>query len=300
MNAETIKKKTSTFTVKSGETIMSSCNTTDVYSESKLKCGAMCVLHDACCVASFSKESSICRLDITERCCVATNPAIGWSVMTRNQYRKLVEMETSMENEFIKNEVKTRNTGVKGYWIGGYNFNQDDDMEWLSKPNQVMPFSDMAPGDPNRPMDQLCMGMWRMDGEEEWSDWSDTDLLKIHNYYELNGGQFTGEPQHNSSASQNQHTKSPVNGDNESNHCISEESESRPSNISSDQSSDTIRDRPSQHDDITRNGRNETNASCSNTSEVELSSTLTEQSSAASNTTTDICGGNQDENMHNG
>ncbi|CAG2193358.1 Tyrosine-protein phosphatase corkscrew,Tyrosine-protein phosphatase non-receptor type 7,Receptor-type tyrosine-protein phosphatase alpha,Receptor-type tyrosine-protein phosphatase eta [Mytilus edulis] len=122
--------------------------------------------------------------------------------------------------------------------------------------------------------------------------WSDTDLLKIHNYYELNGGQSTGEPQHTTSASQNQHTKSPVNGDNESNHCISEESESRPSNISSDQSSDTIRDRPSQHDDIPRNGRNETNASCSNTSEVELSSTLTEQSSAASNTTTDICGGN--------
>ncbi|CAG2201242.1 unnamed protein product [Mytilus edulis] len=55
-----------------------------------------------------------------------------------------------------------------------------------------------------------------------------------------------------------------------------------------------------QHDDIPRNGRNETNASCSNTSEIELSSTLTEQSSAASNTTTDISGGNQDENKHNG
>ncbi|CAG2220579.1 unnamed protein product [Mytilus edulis] len=75
---------------------------------------------------------------------------------------------------------------------------------------------------------------------------------------------------------------------------------SRPSNISSEQSSDTIRDRPSQHDDIPWNGRNETNASFSNTSEIELSSTLTEQSSAASNTTTDISGGNQDKNMHNG
>ena len=139
-----------------------------------------------------------------------------------------------------------------------------------------------------------------MDGEEEWSDWSDTDLLKIHNYYELNGGQSTGETQHTTSASQNQHTKSPVNGDNEANHCISEESESRPSNISSEQSSDTIRDWPTQHDDITRNGRNENNASCSNTHEIEISSTLTEQSSAASNTTSDISGGNQDENMHNG
>ncbi|CAG2213812.1 yajO [Mytilus edulis] len=111
--------------------------------------------------------------------------------------------------------------------------------------------------------------------------------------------QSTGEPQHTISASQNQHTRA-VNGVNESNHCISEESENRPSHISSEQLSDTIRDRPSQHDDIPRNGRNETNASCSNTSEIELSSTLTDQSSAATNTTTDISGGNQDENMHNG
>ncbi|CAG2244638.1 unnamed protein product [Mytilus edulis] len=197
MNAETIKKKTSTFTVKSGETIMSSCNTTDVYSESKSKCGAMCVLHDACCVASFSKESSICRLDITERCCVATNPAIGWSVMTRNQYipatcagcisfgnsmysiiedftewekakenckclgGKLVEMETSEENEFIKNAVRTRNTGVQGYWIGGYNFNNDNDLEWISKPYQVMSYSDMNHGEPNHPLTDLCMMVWR-------------------------------------------------------------------------------------------------------------------------------------------
>ncbi|CAC5391408.1 unnamed protein product [Mytilus coruscus] len=138
----------------------------------------------------------------------------------------------------------------------------------------------------------------KMDGEEEWSDWSDTDLLKIHNYYELNGGQSTDEPHHTTSASQNQHTKSPGNGDNESNHCLSEESESGPSNISSEQSSSTIRDRPSQHDDIPGNGRNETNACRSNTSEIELSSTLTEQSSA--NTTKDISGENQDENMQIG
>ncbi|CAC5391320.1 unnamed protein product [Mytilus coruscus] len=119
-----------------------------------------------------------------------------------------------------------------------------------------------------------------IDGEEEWSDWSDTYLLKIHNYYELNGGQSTGEPHHTTSASQNQHTKCPGNGDNESNHCLSEESESGPSNISSEQSSSTIRDRPSQHDDIPGNGRNETNACRSHTSEIELSSTLTKQSSA--------------------
>ncbi|VDI44996.1 Hypothetical predicted protein [Mytilus galloprovincialis] len=201
-----MKKNTSTFRVKSGETIMLSCASTDIYTNSRAACTTMCLLHDKCCVASFSKELSICRLDITENCCVVTENATGWSVLTRNQYipatcagcisfgnsmysivedytewekakenckclgGKLVEMETSEENEFIKNEVRTRNTGVKGYWIGGYNFNQDDDMEWISKPNQVMPFSDMASGQPNRPTDQLCMGMWRQ-YDFMWADY---------------------------------------------------------------------------------------------------------------------------------
>ncbi|CAG2246059.1 unnamed protein product [Mytilus edulis] len=49
----------------------------------------------------------------------------------------LLELETSDENEFIKNDLKTLNTEVEGYWIGGYNFNHDQDMEWISKPNKV-------------------------------------------------------------------------------------------------------------------------------------------------------------------
>lgn len=34
-------------------------------------------------------------------------------------------------------------------------------MEWISKPNQVMPFSDMQPGQPNNPMDDPCMMIWK-------------------------------------------------------------------------------------------------------------------------------------------
>lgn len=50
---------------------------------------------------------------------------------------------------------------TEGYWVGGYNFNQDHDMEWISKPSQVMPFSDMGPNQPDKPMEQLCLGIWR-------------------------------------------------------------------------------------------------------------------------------------------
>lgn len=35
---------------------------------------------------------------------------------------------------------------VQGYWIGGYNFHNDNDMEWVSQPNQQMAFSDIGPG----------------------------------------------------------------------------------------------------------------------------------------------------------
>ncbi|CAC5411762.1 unnamed protein product [Mytilus coruscus] len=205
MHAEIIEKKKNILTVKRTETTLSSHYTSDVYSKSQSTCATMCLLHDKCCVASFSDESSICRLDRTENCCVATDIATGWNVMTRNQYvpmtcagcisfgnsvysiiedltewekakgnckcqgGDLLELETSEENEFIKNEVRTLNTGVDAYSIGGYNFNNDNDMEWISKPNQVRPFSDMAPGQPNDPIDQICMGMWRV-YDFRWTD----------------------------------------------------------------------------------------------------------------------------------
>ncbi|VDI50457.1 Hypothetical predicted protein, partial [Mytilus galloprovincialis] len=77
---------------------------------------------------------------------------------------KLVELETQEENEFIKNEVMTISSGVEGYWIGGYNFNNDGDLEWLSKPNQPMPIIDWnmeTYPQPDGLSTQPCMMIWR-------------------------------------------------------------------------------------------------------------------------------------------
>lgn len=65
---------------------------------------------------------------------------------------------------------------VLGYWVGGYNFNKDVDMEWVSHPNQNMPFSDMEPGQPNGPGYQLCMAIWES-FDFRWGDHICTTLL---------------------------------------------------------------------------------------------------------------------------
>lgn len=59
---------------------------------------------------------------------------------------------------------------VQGYWIGGYNFHNDNDMEWVSQPNQQMAFSDIGPGQPDGPFNQLCMVMWKNFGFQ-WGDY---------------------------------------------------------------------------------------------------------------------------------
>ncbi|CAC5411771.1 unnamed protein product [Mytilus coruscus] len=74
---------------------------------------------------------------------------------------KLAEFETVGENGYIKNELRTLNTAVDGYCIVGYNFNKDNDMEWMSQPDQAMPFSDMWSGQANGLTDQLCMVNWK-------------------------------------------------------------------------------------------------------------------------------------------
>lgn len=59
---------------------------------------------------------------------------------------------------------------VGGYWIGGYNFHKDIDMEWVSQPDQVMPFSDMGGSEPNNPGSEFCMVMWPSFGFQ-WGDY---------------------------------------------------------------------------------------------------------------------------------
>ncbi|XP_052067182.1 perlucin-like protein [Mytilus californianus] len=162
-----------------------------------ISCAHICLSDHHCCMASFSKGTSTCRIDSSGRCCVETKTLEGWRSIQRNSYLpitytgcinfgnssysifeehigwdkakenferlggKLAELETLEENEFIKEEVRTRNTGVEGYWIGGFNFHKDFDMEWVSQPNQTMSFCDMESGQPNRPQDQLCMVIWK-------------------------------------------------------------------------------------------------------------------------------------------
>ncbi|CAG2225662.1 unnamed protein product [Mytilus edulis] len=271
-------KDVESFQTKGSTRAIRSVNTSDFDSTSLLVCAQKCLSHRQCCVASFSKGTSTCRLDTSEKCCIDTETKDGWRTIRRNNYLpinctgsitfgtstysiipdyeewdnakenckwlggKLLELETSVENEFIKDTVRTLNTGVKGYWvggynfnndldmewinpntctgcitfgnsvysiigdltewekanencdclggklleletavenefikdqvrtldtgvdgywIGGYNFNNDDDMEWISKQNQVMSFTDMYPGQPNEPEAQPCMMIWR-------------------------------------------------------------------------------------------------------------------------------------------
>ncbi|CAG2256712.1 unnamed protein product [Mytilus edulis] len=71
------------FTITRNRTVTSSHYTTDVFSESHLMCAMMCSSQDKCCVASFSQETSICRLDTTDNCCVATDMDVGWSTVAK-------------------------------------------------------------------------------------------------------------------------------------------------------------------------------------------------------------------------
>ncbi|VDH92656.1 Hypothetical predicted protein [Mytilus galloprovincialis] len=156
------------FRIKGNTSIRQTENTTDVYSKSLISCADIRLSDPQCCMTSYSKETSTCRIDTSksERCSNETEPQERWRFIQRNSYPKmtctgcisfdnslylisedqldwttvkeecehlggkLVELETSNENEFIKNEVRTRNTGVSGYWIGGYDFYSDNDMEW--------------------------------------------------------------------------------------------------------------------------------------------------------------------------
>lgn len=77
------------FTITRNRTVKSSHNTIEVYSESPLMCAMMCSSQEKCCVASFSEQTSTCRLDTTDNCYVATDIDVGWSTIARSKYGKL-------------------------------------------------------------------------------------------------------------------------------------------------------------------------------------------------------------------
>ncbi|VDI39716.1 Hypothetical predicted protein [Mytilus galloprovincialis] len=165
-----------------------------------IECALLCLSSRQCCLASFSGEKSTCRIDKSEKCEIGTETINGWKTIRRDIYLpmtntrsisfgnstyciieeheewakanescqglggKLVELETQEENEFIKNVVITISSGVNGYWIGGYNFNNDNDLEWLSKPNQPMPITDwnmQTYPQPDGLLTQPCVMIWR-------------------------------------------------------------------------------------------------------------------------------------------
>ena len=56
-----------------------------------------------------------------------------------------------------------------GYWLGGYNFNNDFDLEWISNSGQDMPFDGTGVGEPNNPFTELCLVAWE-DIDFYWAD----------------------------------------------------------------------------------------------------------------------------------
>lgn len=85
-NSEDGKKEL--FKTKGGTIILQTENSTDVYSKSLILCTGLCLSNPKCCVASYSKGASMCRIDISERCCVETEPNDGWRLIQRNSYCK--------------------------------------------------------------------------------------------------------------------------------------------------------------------------------------------------------------------
>ncbi|CAG2206482.1 unnamed protein product [Mytilus edulis] len=201
-------------------------NTTDTYSVSMVVCAVLCLIDPRCCVASFDRGTSTCRIDSSGRCNIVTEPYAEWRIIRRSSYfpltcpgcnyfegssfsifeeqlgwekskencellgGKLAELDTLEENEFIKDELIARNTGVRGYWIGGFNFHNDGDMEWISQPDTPMSYSDIHPTQPDGPFDQLCMLMWKDFGFQ----WVNGYWIRGNNFQNDNDIQWVGWP----------------------------------------------------------------------------------------------------------
>lgn len=46
----------------------------------------------------------------------------------------------------------------KIYFLGGYKFNANETIRWISTPSQDMTFMDFGIGEPNNPTSELCIG----------------------------------------------------------------------------------------------------------------------------------------------
>lgn len=77
VNANNEDGKEKRFKTKGGTIIHQTENSSDVYSESLILCASLCLSNPKCYVASYSKGRSMCRIDISERCCVETESNDG-------------------------------------------------------------------------------------------------------------------------------------------------------------------------------------------------------------------------------
>ncbi|CAG2248439.1 unnamed protein product [Mytilus edulis] len=124
--------------------ILVSQNTVDLYSKTLTKCSVMCANNHQC----FDTSSSVGDLSFGTSFYKVVDEQVNWTT---------AKVHTSINN--IRDSPWC--IAFDGHWLGGYNFNNDNDMEWISHPDQAMPFSDMGFDQPNGPFTQLCMVYWK-------------------------------------------------------------------------------------------------------------------------------------------
>lgn len=90
-NANDESVRSEMFKTKGNTRVLLTENTTDVYSRSVISCANKCLSDPHCCLASYSKETSTCRIDSSRSCCTETEPQRGWWYIRRlsYNYRKL-------------------------------------------------------------------------------------------------------------------------------------------------------------------------------------------------------------------
>ncbi|CAG5124224.1 unnamed protein product [Candidula unifasciata] len=77
---------------------------------------------------------------------------------------KLAEIETSEENEFLKNLAKGKQADRT--LLGGTDIFSEGSWEWSSNGNSLYPLVDWAPGEPN---DENCLNFFK-DTNYQWND----------------------------------------------------------------------------------------------------------------------------------
>lgn len=85
-NANDGNVRTEMFKIKGNTRVLLTENTTDVYSRSMISCADKCFSDPQCCLASYSKGTSTCRIDSSRSCCTETEPQSGWWYIRRISY----------------------------------------------------------------------------------------------------------------------------------------------------------------------------------------------------------------------